>query len=538
MSEQIVKVPDLGGTDSVEVIEICVGQGDVVEEGQSLVVVESDKASMDIPSPFSGTIEKLLVSEGASISEGDSLVAITAAGSGAPTEPALQKIEAETQESAAQEAAPAEPAVAAPATNAPSEPQKVPVPDLGGADSVEVIEVCVSPGDQLQEGDSVIVLESDKASMDMPAPFSGEVVEVLVETGASVSEGDNVLVMRATEAVSAPVQESPAKQSAAAPEPATQAPQAVSAPSKPQQQDAKPSNGGVHAGPAVRKLARELGVDLSKVTATGPKGRVSKEDLHAYVKDAVNKPASGIALPDAPKVDFAKFGEIDAVAMTKMQKVTAANMQRSWLSVPHVTHFDNADITELEEFRASLKPEMQARGVKISPVAFLVKAVAATLAANPILNSSIGADGESLVFKKYIHIGMAVDTEHGLLVPVIRNADQKGLWELAEDITELAGKAKSRKLRPDDMQGASFTISSLGAIGGTGFTPIVNTPEVGILGVSNTEIRPVYKDGQFEPRKMMPLALSYDHRVVNGGDAGRFMTTLAALMGDMRRILL
>lgn len=546
MSEQIVKVPDLGGTEAVEVIEVSVGPGDSVEEGQSLIVVESDKASMDIPAPFSGTIVELLVSEGANISEGDSLVVMTTdAAEGAVSEKTEPQPEAK-EEPKVEEAVEHEDKTRSEASVATPEstPQDVAVPDLGGADSVEVIEVCVAVGDEVVEGDSVIVLESDKASMDMPAPFAGKVLEVLIETGASVAEGDIVLVMQAASGVSAPATAGAANKADAKPE---SKPAAKTASSAPQPASAKPAqtsvsipaaDGAVYAGPAVRKLARELGVDLSKVKATGPKGRIAKEDLHAFVKEAVKRPASAMVAPEGPKVDFARFGEIDTVPMTKMQKVTAANMQRSWLSVPHVTHFDNADITDLEVFRGSLKPEMEKRGVKISPVAFLMKAVAAALAANPVLNSSIGADGESLVFKQYIHIGMAVDTEHGLLVPVIRDADKKGLWELAAEITELAGKAKSRKLRSDEMQGGCFTISSLGAIGGTGFTPIVNTPEVGILGVSNTEIRPVYADGEFVPRKMMPLALSYDHRVVNGGDAGRFMTTLTSSMADMRRILL
>ena len=297
----------------------------------------------------------------------------------------------------------------------------------------------------------------------------------------------------------------------------------------------------MHAGPAVRKLARELGVDLANVTGTGPKTRITKEDLHEFVKQAVKgggSAASGVSVAPMPEIDFAQFGPVNTRPMSKMEKVTAANMQRSWLTVPHVTHFDNADITELESFRQSLKKEMEQRGVKMSPVAFIIKAVAMTLRAVPAFNVSIGADGQSVVEKDYVHIGMAVDTPNGLFVPVIRDVDKKGVWEIAADIIELAGKAKDRKLKLDEMQGACFTVSSLGAIGGTGFTPIVNTPEVGILGVSNSSVQPVYVNGEFVPRTLLPLALSYDHRVINGGDAGRFMTHLTASLSDLRRLLL
>lgn len=557
MSEQIVKVPDLGGTDSVEVIEICVSLGDTVDEGQSLVVVESDKASMDIPSPFAGKVEKILVSEGQSISEDDALVALFSAGGESEDAKGTEEQPTASEDAVSEKSVEATTTEQTEASNlneddhsAAAQESNVVVPDLGGADSVEIIEVCVAVGDEVNEGDSILVLESDKASMDLPAPFAGKVAKVLVELGGSVSEGDSVLVLstqvsksaQASTASAAPV-DAAVVSNAAVDTDKSQA--AVEVASKHLQatpltggDSNKGSSGAAHAGPAVRKLARELGIELSKVTATGPKGRVAKEDLHAYVKEAVSKPAGGLALPSMPEIDFAKFGEIETVAMTKMQKVTATNMQRSWLTVPHVTHFDNADITELEKFRASLKPEMQVRGIKISPVAFVVKAVAASLKLNPLLNSSIGPDGESLVYKNYVHVGMAVDTEHGLFVPVIRNADKKGLWEIAEEITELASKARSRKLRPDDMQGASFTISSLGAIGGTGFTPIVNTPEVGILGVSNSTVSPVYIDGEFQPRTLLPLTLSYDHRVVNGGNAGQFMTTLTGLIADLRRALL
>ncbi|MCV6604446.1 MAG: 2-oxo acid dehydrogenase subunit E2, partial [Porticoccaceae bacterium] len=318
-----------------------------------------------------------------------------------------------------------------------------------------------------------------------------------------------------------------------APAPVAAAPEVTAAPSA-----------SVHAGPAVRHLARELGVDLSKVAATGPRGRILKDDVHAYVKQVVKTAESGAgatggaAIPQVPEIDFSQFGEIELVKMAKIAKVTAANMQRSWLNVPHVTQFDDADITELEAFRKSMKAEAEKRGTKLTPVPFLLKAVAAAIELNPAFNRSLHADGEHIVQKKYIHVGMAVDTPRGLVVPVIRDVDQKGIWQLTEEVMELAGKARDGKLKPAEMQGGCFTISSLGAIGGKGFTPIVNTPEVGILGISKAEIKPVWNGSEFVPRNMLPLCLSYDHRAINGGDAGRFMTTLVSLIGDIRRLIL
>ena len=555
MSNQTIKVPDLGGASEVEVIEICVAVGDTVSLDQSLIVVESDKASMDIPSPVEGVVVSIAVADGATVSEGDVILEVELAGAASEVvaaEPVAEAVEPEPVVEAA--AAPAD-VVSPPAANgAPvTSTLSVPVPDLGGADKVELIELLVGVGERISEGDGIVVMESDKASMELPSPVTGVITALHVKEGDSLAEGDLVAEVEVIEnalvgAVESALESAPVASAA----PAAQA--EVKAPAPVVENAAKPApskaveevpvgdrrrKSDVHAGPAVRKLARELGVDLSRVKGTGPRDRVAKEDLHNFVKKIVSEPQSvGGAIPQVPAVDYAQFGEVDIQPMSKLHKLTAANMHRSWLNVPHVTQFDEADITELEVFRKTLKAEMDRRGIKITPLPFLMKAVAAALSANPAFNASLGADGESIVYKKYINIGMAVDTPAGLMVPVIRDVDKKGIWELSEEILELATKAKERKLKPAEMQGGCFTISSLGGIGGTGFTPIVNTPEVGILGVSKMAIKPGYVDGNLEPRKMLPVSLSYDHRAVNGGDAGRFLTFISAALSDVRRLVL
>ena len=552
MSKHTVKVPDLGGASDVEVIEICVSEGDVVDLDQSLIVVESDKASMDVPSTAAGTVVAIAVSEGDSVAEGDEILTLsieqTAEGDSAPAEnvdpapdsaeqqPQPAGNEPEPQQTEVEQAAPG------PASN-----QQVVVPDLGGAEQVELIEVTVAVGDEVAEGDTLVVMESDKASMDMPSPIAGKIAALHVKEGDTVSEGDLLVDLEVSVVSAAPAAVS--EQAAAPTEPAKDSPAASAPPqaAAPARQEAAPTVAStdrrrktdVYAGPAVRKLARELGVDLGRVSGTGPRGRIAKEDLQNFVKQAVNEPASvGGGIPRVPEIDFSQFGEVDIQPMSKLHKITAANMHRSWLNVPHVTQFDEADITDLEAFRSSLKPEMEKRGVKITPVSFLLKAAAAALRANPAFNASLGADGESIVYKNYVHVGMAVDTPAGLMVPVIRDVDKKGIWELSEEIREMADKARERKLKPNEMQGGCFTISSLGNIGGTGFTPIVNTPEVAILGVSRLAVKPVYVGDQLQPRKMLPLSLSYDHRAINGGDAGRFFTLLGELLADVRRLTL
>ena len=543
MANQQVVVPDIGGAEGAEVIELLVAVGDQVEVDQGLIVLESDKASMEIPSTVSGTVVELLVSEGQELAEGSPLAVIeVSSGAGAapadaapaePVEPVAEPIAA---------AAP-EPEPITQPTPAASQSQLVVVPDIGTEEAVELIEISVAVGDTVAEGDSLVVLESDKASMEVPAPFGGEVLEIRVKEGDSVLQGNELLVMSTTAA--APASE-PAAPVEASPAPAAVKAPVVEAPAKPAPAPAAvpaASSDTVYAGPAVRKLAREFGVPLAQVSGSGPRGRLLKEDLHRFVQQQLQAPAQSVAtagagIPAIPEVDFSRFGEVEVTQRSKLDKLTASNMQRSWLNVPHVTQYDSADITALEEFRASMKAEAERRGTRLTPMPFLLKACAVALRDNPKFRSSLADGGESLVFKKFTHIGMAVDTPAGLLVPVIRDVDRKTIWELSEEVLELAGLARDRKLSPAQMQGGCFTISSLGNIGGSGFSPIVNAPEVGILGVSRAEMKPVWNGQDFAPRKMLPLSLSYDHRVINGGDGGRFMTQLVALLGDIRQLVM
>ena len=559
MAKEQVTVPDIGGAEGAEVIELLVAVGDEIALDQSLIVLESDKASMEIPSSVAGTLVELLVGEGQQLAEGSPIAVIETAGEEEPAASSEEETPApspqQQPEMQAQEQV-APPAEAQPAAAASAE-QTVPVPDIGTDEAVELIEICVQPGDSVAEGDSLVVLESDKASMEVPAPAAGEVLKLLVSEGDSVRQGDELLVMRAAApAASTPAPAAEPASAAPAPAPApaeTPAPaQAAAAPPTPRAAVAAPatatpadtdSAAGVYAGPAVRKLAREFGVDLGQVTGSGPRGRVLKEDLQQFVQQSLRSQSStgaaqGGALPQIPEVDFSAFGEVEVTERSKLDKLTAANMQRSWLNVPHVTQFDEADITELEAFRASLKAEAEQRGTRITPMPFLLKACAVALRDNPKFCTSLAGAGEHLVYKKYLHIGMAVDTPAGLVVPVIRDVDQKTIWQLAEEVLSLSAKARERKLTPGEMQGGCFTISSLGNIGGNGFTPIVNAPEVGILGVSRAAMRPVWDGQDFVPRKMLPLSLSYDHRVINGGDGGRFFARLLALLGDIRQLVM
>ncbi len=532
MAIQTIKVPDIGGAEGVEVIEISVKAGDVIAEGDSIVVLETDKASMEIPADVSGTVVAIKVNIGDKVSQGSVLLEVEAEGAAASA-PAPQPAEPA--------AAPA-PVAAAPAPAASAEVNLV-VPDIGGAEGVEVIEISVKVGDEVAAGDSLIVLETDKASMEIPAEAAGKIVSLAVKVGDKLSQGSviGVLATSGGAATPAPAAAAPAKAEAAAPAPAAkvEAPKAAPAPVAEVEQ-----TGDVYAGPAVRKLARQLGVDLGKLAGTGPRGRLLKDDVRGYVKPIVQAAQSGApvgggsGIPRVPAVDFSKFGEIETVKMSKVKKITADNMSRNWLNVPHVTQWDDADITDLEAFRNGLKAEAEKRGSKLTPLPFLLKASAAALIAEPTFNVSLHHDGESIVQKKYVHIGIAVDTPNGLMVPVIRNVDKKGLWELTDEINAIAKKARDGKLLPADMQGGCFTISSLGAAGGNGFTPIVNAPEVAILGVSRAQMKPVWNGKEFVPRNMLPLSLSYDHRAINGADAGRFFTYLTAVIADVRRLLL
>lgn len=427
-----------------------------------------------------------------------------------------------------------------------AELKQIPVPDIGDFKDVNVIEVLVKAGDVIAEGDSLIALETDKASMEVPAPKGGTVKSVSISAGATCNEGDVILTLEVagSAAVAAPVAAAAPAPAAAAPAPAAPAKAAPAAVDQALEQ----KNRTVHAGPAVRAIAREFGVDLSQVSGTGRRGRVVKEDVQNFVKASLKalaeKPAAGggvvtgSGIPAVPAVDFSQFGEIELQKMSKIAKVTAANMTRCWLNVPHVTQFDKADISDLEAFRKEMKDAAAKQGVKLTPLPFIIKAVAQALKENPKFNASLHADGEHIVLKKYINIGLAVDTPNGLMVPVIKDADKKSIYQLSLEANELAAKAKDRKLKPNEMQGCCFTISSLGGIGGTGFTPIVPAPEVGILGVSKADIEPRWNGKEFEPRLMLPLCLSYDHRAINGGDAGRFLTYLNSLLSDIRRLVL
>jgi pyruvate dehydrogenase E2 component (dihydrolipoamide acetyltransferase) len=579
VTKQTIVVPDLGGAETVEVIELGLQPGDQVEVEDSLLVLESDKATMDVPSPASGIFTQYLVAEGATVKVGDAIAEIEVSvsvtgeqGSSADESETIEQFAVDPDSESEPRLEPktenhndnASPAVESSASDALKE-LTIQVPDIGSDDTVDVIEVCVAVGDEVNEGDTLLVLESDKATMDVPSSHTGKVVKILVAEGDKLGTGDNVAVFEViSDAPSSAASTAPAaaadteiKPAASAPAPAADAVAASSSPVRAPQpapgQPAQPpavkstspvaSGSEIYAGPAVRLIARELGVDLSQVPGSGPRGRILKDDVSNFVKQVMQNKAApaasaGSGIPPVPAVDFSQFGEIEEIALSKIQKLTAANMQRNWLNVPHVTQFDDADITELEEFRKSLKAEGEKRGVKVTPVAFLIKAVAAALQANPEFNRSLSSDGQNFIQKHYCHIGMAVDTPRGLVVPVIKNVDKKGIWDISAEISVLAAKARDGKLTPAEMQGGCFTLSSLGAIGGNGFTPIVNSPEVGILGVSKSQIKPLWNGTEFTPRLMLPLALSYDHRAINGGDAGRFMTYLVQLLSDIRYLAL
>ncbi|MGB0253783.1 MAG: dihydrolipoyllysine-residue acetyltransferase [Litorivicinaceae bacterium] len=526
-ASQLVSVPDTGSADGVTVIEIAVSVGDSVAEGDTLIVLESDKASMEIPAPASGVVTALKVSEGQQVVQGDPICEMTGGNATATSTPVPQ---ASSEPAAAESLAP----------QSSGGIEKVVVPDTGNADGVTVIEISIGVGDTVSEGDTLIVLESDKASMEIPSPVSGKVLALSVKEGDSVAQGDAIADIEAT-AGSQPQATTASTQQPSATPASTKAP----APQPPVVEEASvPSVGSsVHAGPAVRALARELGVNLSSVPSTGPRGRITKDDLHDFVKAKLQEAESGqtmnggSGIPPIPPVDFAAFGPVERIPMTKIHKLTADNMTRCWLNVPAVTQFDEADITDLETFRKSMKAEAEKRGVKLTPLPFLIKASAYALAELPQVNASIDPSTDEIVRKGYIHIGIAVDTPDGLMVPVIRDADQKGIWDIAAEASELADKAKNKKLKPAEMQGATFTISSLGSIGGTAFTPIVPSPQAAILGISKASMQPVWDGSAFQPRLMLPLCLSYDHRVINGGDGARFTTILSKVLGDIRHLV-
>ncbi len=553
MSKLTVTVPDIGGAENVEIIEINVAVGDSVNADQDLLVLETDKATMEIPCPQAGKVLALLVKVGDKVSEGSAILELESADSADAEQNNAEQISAEPA-AAAQEPAPAAEIKAGSAAASVESLIDLVVPDLGGASEVTVIELCAQPGDSLSADDSLIVLESDKASMDIPAPQGGTLKELLINIGDKVKEGQvyGRLLTQAQPGSAASAQQTSAQpasnkavENAPAPTAAAVSAVPVAAVSETTSSAEKTDIHNVYAGPSSRRLARQLGVDLTKVKGTGDRSRITKDDIRDYVKALVKQAESGVAavtsgsgIPAVPAVDFAQFGEIELQPMSKIKKVTAANMSRNWLNVPHVTQFDEADITDLDAFRASMKAEAEKQGVKLTPLPFLIKAAASALTLEPSFNVSLHHDGEHIVQKHYVHIGIACDTPNGLMVPVLRDADKKGIYQIAREASELIEKARNGKLKPNEMQGGCFTISSLGAMGGTGFTPIVNAPEVAIMGVSKAQIKPQWNGKEFVPRNMLPLAVSYDHRAINGADCGRFFTTLVALLSDVRRLIL
>jgi pyruvate dehydrogenase E2 component (dihydrolipoamide acetyltransferase) len=523
-----VVVPDLGDFADVEVIEVLVKPGDSVAAEQGLITLETDKATMDIPSPAAGKITALKVKTGDRVSAGSVIATLEAAG--AQNDAAQADTRPEEDRTVLQPKLPRASAAAAPAA---SEPQLVAVPDLGDFSGVEIIDILVKAGDEVAAEQGLLTLETEKASMDVPSPAAGRVVELKVAVGDKVSAGDALLLLQPSGAPEAGAPAAPPAPQRAAPRAAASA-KAAAPRTVPAARSAAPSTfGEAHASPSVRKLARELGVDLGRVRGSGAKGRVTSEDVKAFVKEAMQSGGIGAsALPAVPAVDFARYGRVETEPLSRIQKISGPRLHASWVNVPHVTQHDDADITELEEKRVSLKDQARERGIKLTPLAFIVRACALALAEMPHFKSSLAPDGESLVLKHYTHIGFAADTPQGLVVPIIRDADKKDLYEIAKSLGVLSERARTGKLQSDDIQGGVFTISSLGGIGGRYFTPIINAPEVAILGVSRSTWQPVYRDLAFVPRLMLPLSLSYDHRVIDGASAVRFTTRLGEILAN------
>ena len=528
---QDVTVPDIGD-DEVEVTDIMVAVGDTVEEEQSLLSVEGDKASMEVPAPFAGTVKEIKIATGDKVKTGSLIFVFETASSDS---------DAPTAESAPADEAPADTA---------SSTKEVNVPDIGG-DEVEVTEVMVAVGDSVSEDQSILNVEGDKASMEVPAPFAGTVKEIKVAAGDKVSTGSLIFVFEVAGSAKASAPKAKTESTPAPAAKAEAAPAAKPASAQASKEEFADNNAYAHASPVVRRLAREFGINLANVKGTGRKNRVVKEDVQNYVKELVKQVESGnagkgntgggeLGLIPWPKVDFSKFGEIEEKKLSRIQKLSGANLHRNWVQIPHVTQFDEADITSLEAFRKEQNAlaEKKKLGVKITPLVFVMKAAAKALAEFPTFNSSLSEDGESLILKKYINIGVAVDTPNGLVVPVFKDVDKKGIIELSRELMDVSAKARDGKLTSSDMQGGCFTISSLGGIGGTAFTPIVNAPEVAILGVSKSEMKPKWNGKEFEPKLMVPLSMSYDHRVIDGALAARFTVTLASYMSDIRQLVM
>lgn len=525
MAIKDIFIPDLG-VSNAEVIELLIAEGDHIELDQGILVLETDKASVEVPATTAGVVAVIHLAVGDQVTENSLCLSVET--EGMEPKPTSTDIEAGSIEPTASSEASVSTSVAAVATDSTEAvEQGFRVPDLG-VEKAEVIEVKVAVGESVEEGDTLAVIETDKAMVDIAAEVSGTLVKLSIAVGDTISTGDDLALIKTSQLKEA----EPAPKVELKREPAV--PPVPTSAAKIETQSALPDSTftGIHAGPAVRQLARKLGVDLAKVKATGPRNRILQEDLHLYVADLLATESKGGGLPPLPVVDYASFGEISSSKRSRMHKAIASNMLRSWLNVPHVTQFDDADVTDLEAYRSSLKPLMQEKNIKVTPVTFLIKAVAITLLNNPRFNTAVDTD-DQIIRRHYIHIGLAVATQKGLLVPVIRDADKKTIWELAKEITRLSASAREGKLSPRDMQGGCFTVSSLGAIGGNGFTPIVNTPEVAILGASKTRVMPHWDGSQFVPRTMLPLSLSYDHCAINGADAGKFLTELIASLADV-----
>ncbi|EKT55017.1 MULTISPECIES: pyruvate dehydrogenase complex dihydrolipoyllysine-residue acetyltransferase [Providencia] len=518
-----VAVPDIGG-DEVEVTEIMVKVGDKVEAEQSLITVEGDKASMEVPAPFAGTVKEIKIATGDKVKTGSLIMVFEVAGAAPAAAPVAQ--------------------AAAPAATTASAIKDVNVPDIGG-DEVEVTEVMVKVGDTVSAEQSIITVEGDKASMEVPAPFAGTVKEIKIATGDKVKTGSLIMTFEVAGAAPAPAA-APAAQPSA-PAPAAAPAQAAPAKATDNKTEFVENDAYIHATPVIRRLAREFGVNLAKVKGTGRKGRILREDVQAYVKDAVKRAeapaAAGGGLPGMlpwPKVDYSKFGEVEEVELGRIQKISGANLSRNWVMIPHVTLMEEVDTTEVEEFRKQQNKEAEKKklDVKITPLVFVMKAVARALEEMPRFNSSISEDAQRLFLKKYINIGIAVDTPNGLVVPVFKDVNKKGILELSRELMEVSKKARAGKLTASDMQGGCFTISSLGGIGTTGFAPIVNAPEVAIMGLSRSSMKPVWNGSEFVPRLILPMSLSFDHRVIDGADGARFITLVGQLMSDIRRLVM
>lgn len=554
-----VTVPDIGDAEEVDIIEVLVAEGDKVEAEDGLITLETDKATMDVPCPQAGTVKSLKVKEGDKVSEGSLVLILEVADSGdaGAADDSASDNESKSTDEAQASGSESDSDSSDTQASGGEEEIEVTVPDIGDAEDVEIIDVLVSEGDTIEPEDGLITLETDKATMDVPAPKAGTITKMLVKQGDKVSQGSAVLMLKVAgsakpaekEQKSEKSQKEAPKKQASSEKGDSSQPKRPPVPHHPSAGE-KQKSGKVHASPSVRRLAREFGVDLTQVSGSGRKNRILKEDVQSYVKYELSRPKAsagsvgqgegGLQVIAPPKVDFSKFGEVEEKPLTRIQKLSGPNLHRNWVTIPHVTQFEEADITEMEAFRKQQNKIAEKRkyDFKVTPLVFMMKAVADALRAYPMFNTSLSADGESLIQKKYYHIGIAVDTPNGLVVPVVRDVDQKGIHELSKELLEISAKARDGKLKSADMQGSCFTISSLGGIGGTAFTPIVNAPDVAILGVSKSEMKPKWNGSEFEPRLMLPLSLSYDHRVIDGAVAARFAVHLKTVLEDLREMLL